>query len=300
MRRDAGVTAASVSRRLRDAGGVCWRPPPVVTPNPNAPSDRAPSGRPDRGGSRARAGADATAAPAPRSALALAALILALIPCCPPVGLIGAFLGIVALRRIRRSGNALRGERIALAAILIGCAGSILSSGLMHAFAQRQAELQAEEASRIIGGLLDPEAPLTAIRWTSGVAPHAGDIQAARRRVHERFGAFRRFRTVSSDATGSWLRPTLTIAGTLEFDRGSALAHAAFDITVTLPLMAPSLHLRLIEIGTGPAAEERIRLEVGGTALGPASEASAPDEADRTQPAGEVPAPGEPDGTMPP
>ena len=53
----------------------------------------------------------------PISVLAVVALVLAVIPLCVPINLLGFVLGMVAIRRIERSDGGLRGRPAAMVAI---------------------------------------------------------------------------------------------------------------------------------------------------------------------------------------
>ncbi|MFB0986547.1 MAG: DUF4190 domain-containing protein, partial [Phycisphaerales bacterium] len=70
--------------------------------------------------------AQAAEAPVPRSQLALAAFITSLALCCPLTGMVSVFLGFLAHRRIMASGGRLGGRRLALAAIAIGTASTVI------------------------------------------------------------------------------------------------------------------------------------------------------------------------------
>ena len=64
------------------------------------------------------------------SALAVSSLVASLL-CCPPMGLIGAVLGVAALPGIARSGGQLGGRSLALAGIVAGLITTMLWGGLV-------------------------------------------------------------------------------------------------------------------------------------------------------------------------
>jgi hypothetical protein len=71
----------------------------------------------------------------PRSTLAIFALMLASMFFLPLLPIAGAALGYVALRHIRRSGGALRGTRVATAAMVLGIVFGVVFQGTVAAIA---------------------------------------------------------------------------------------------------------------------------------------------------------------------
>src|SRR5215468_919039 len=68
-----------------------------------------------------------------KSSLAIFALVLSTLFFLPGLPLLGAILGVVALRRIARSNGALGGRQIAIFAIVIGLSTGLLFQGVLFA-----------------------------------------------------------------------------------------------------------------------------------------------------------------------
>lgn len=93
--------------------------------------------------------------PTPRSRLAPLALALALVPCCPAVPLAGSMLGLVAHVRIRRSAVPMRGERMALAAMLVGSLMALVQMIALQRYLEEQVAGQRAEAAAAVRTSLD-------------------------------------------------------------------------------------------------------------------------------------------------
>jgi len=194
--------------------------------------------------------ANTTKPPAPRaplSILAIAAAVMALVPCCPFTGLAGALLGLVALRRVRLSGGALRGRRLALAAVLGGSASAMIWSIAWQRWASAVETGQREQAQSIVHDLLAGDA--AAVPWTlspSRRAPEREVVEAFRAEFARRYGALTRLDIVAGTPGGHVLAPRFEIAGVLRAERGSPLASALWEVATDVALLKPQL--RLMEI----------------------------------------------------
>lgn len=127
-------------------------PPPKPAATPAAPADRRPA----------------------RSRLAPLALALALIPCCPAVPLAGSMLGLVAHVRIRRAAVPVRGERMALAAMLVGSLMALVQMIALQRYLEQQVAAQRAEVAAAVRTSLDrtaPDWPAAALAaWASSAA----------------------------------------------------------------------------------------------------------------------------------
>lgn len=69
---------------------------------------------------------DQTQVPLSTSGMAVAALILGLIGCIPPLGIVAVILGLIAIARIDNPANRLTGKGLAIAGAVIGGATTFL------------------------------------------------------------------------------------------------------------------------------------------------------------------------------
>ncbi|MFK7962188.1 MAG: DUF4190 domain-containing protein [Phycisphaerales bacterium] len=158
-----------------------------------------------------------------RSRLAVAGLILALVPCCPPIPLAGAMLGMLGLSRIRRSGGRLGGARLAIAAMLIGSVTPLMQVLLL----QRMAGSWQVQESRAVAASIDgifrdgadgwPDAALN--QWVEPAQLTADEVRAAALRAED-WGQYRGCTALLSDPPqgDGIIRDWMIIA---EFDGGT-------------------------------------------------------------------------------
>jgi len=194
----------------------------------------------------------APAASPRRHPLAIPGLVFALIPCCPPAGLLGAMLGIFAMRGVRLRPDLYTGRQIAIAAILIGCIHAIVTAGLLQSFAQRQQESQrrlAREMVRlVIAGDPSPGSDPASL-FTSSAAITDHELQAFRAFLRERYGAFDFFTPAVVTPRGEMLRPQLDVAGSFTFDGRPVLGSVRFDVAVQPPSMQTRLRVQWMRVG---------------------------------------------------
>ncbi|MHC5003822.1 MAG: hypothetical protein ACYTJ0_11935 [Planctomycetota bacterium] len=156
------------------------------------------------------------------SRLAVAALVLAVIPVCPPVNLAGVFTGLVAVRRIRAAPDRIGGRRVAWAAVLAGWLSSIAwSVALWWAGAAVQSQLQESMVAAIEATIIDGAARPESIRsmhWAAGSEPDAEQIVATATESAERYGRLERVSITSLASGGTMAQPTYTTALTLFFE----------------------------------------------------------------------------------
>jgi hypothetical protein len=195
-----------------------------------------------------------TGARAPLSILAVIALVVAVVPLCPFTGLLGAFLGILALRRIRFSGGRLGGHRVALTAVIVGCAATFGWSMMLHyvieAEQRAMQELMAERVALVINAVDEPSAAAAAEAWAEGAAnrPSAESLRAFADAVRERYGPMDRFEIVSQANVGAFSRPQPEVAGVFHFQQQSRLGSARFTVSMTLGILGGKLYLNHLTI----------------------------------------------------
>lgn len=165
------------------------------------------------------------------SALAVGALVVALVPCCPPTALLGAFLGMLALRRIQRSGGRLRGVRIAATAMIVGVVGSVVWLLAFQKFAvsyqQAQEDAMAQQVGAIVAAAQAGRVDEVRDAWFSAdTAPTEAEILGFGEEVTARFGAVDRFSVLSTAQSGSFMAPIVEVAGLYRTGESSPLGSA--------------------------------------------------------------------------
>jgi hypothetical protein len=228
------IPARARDRPPRHEDRTAPMPEPAVTP-PSAPGE-----------------------PAARSRLAIVALVVALVPCCPMSSLLGAFLGLVALRRIRLSeagpGPRLGGTRIALAAIVAGAASAVVWSSVLDRFVRGQESQQRDailaRVAEVVDGAQTGDAATARAVWATDDAnrPSPEEIEDFGRAATERYGRFERFAIISAARSGSMLAPEVEVAGMFHFERESPLGSVRFVMRFTPGSLVPLFVLQRLTI----------------------------------------------------
>lgn len=186
------------------------------------------------------------------SRLAIAGLAFALVPCCPPSSLIGALLGVIAMRRWRMRGGSIAERRVAIAAVLIGVASTIVWSGLLPATAAGMLKGMSPDISRETSTIVE------AVRagrdadvrraWSPDPATYPTDEQlAACRAAFGDLGAFRGFDVSSLSQGGPTMEPRLEAIGQMRFESDTLLG---------------AVRVRVLRItGSGRVRVERLVIE---------------------------------------
>jgi hypothetical protein len=168
--------------------------------------------------------------------LAIAALVVALIPCCPLTGFLGALLGVISLRRIRRSGGRIGGTRVALAAVVAGAASAFIWTTLIDNFVRTQETTQRDAAAGQIATLIsaaqDDRLDEARGAWPDAAdgAPTEEELAAFGRATLQRYGPFSRFAISSTTNSGTLFSPGLEVAGVFHFQHRSPLGSALFTV----------------------------------------------------------------------
>lgn len=166
------------------------------------------------------------------SALAVTALVVSLCACCPFLSLAGSVLGMAALGRIIRSGEMLRGRKIAEAAIIIGLISATVSGIAWTQFLSATQRWLNDSIVREVGlfvGEAQAGRPDRALRsWSATNAPSEVAIRAFGEALLERYGSLRAFRTTSVVATGRTFGGVFEVAGTFDFEHRAVPGSADF------------------------------------------------------------------------
>ena len=161
------------------------------------------------------------------SSLAVVAMVLACLP-CPPVSLLGAVLGLMALSRIKQSKGAMTGIRLARISIVVGVVLSIASVVLLSMF-QSYVERGQEEAisdavhTFVVQSMNDNAAAALAQWDLQGHPITVEQVGAFGHDVEERFGSFKSLRVgkVNPAADMSLLKAGLDAWLIFDFESGT-------------------------------------------------------------------------------
>jgi len=175
------------------------------------------------------------------SALAVVSLVLSVMLCCPPLGMVGAALGMIALRSVHASQGMLRGRRAANLAIVIGLVsgigGSIAASYLSRAIDQRTRQGISHAVEQCVTSAQREQWPASREAFLDRVVDRGAlsdaDLAAFGLATLERYGALREFRIVSIVRGGSLLSPQLEVAGTFAFERRDVPGSAVVALVST-------------------------------------------------------------------
>ncbi len=174
----------------------------------------------------------------PLSALAVTALVIAVLPGCPPVNLLGLVLGVLALRRIRNASGRLGGRRIAQLAVGLGWLSSMLwAAGWWWVGDTTRDALEqsmTEQVERLLVIESDRQAEEQVARWSgpAAVAPSPQEVRAFAESVRARYGPLRRLSVTSMTTDGSFSDPTYVIAMIAFFEGGQHAASGRFRLQV--------------------------------------------------------------------
>ncbi len=200
---------------------------------------------------------------APLSALAVVGLVLALVPCCPFISLLGAMLGISAWRRIRISNGKLGGRRVALAACFAGIGLSIVStvglSVLSRAISDSSRDTMVSSIEQTIATAIDGNMHAVPSAWASTSAtPTSAQVSDFGKQMKERYGAFQRFKMTTSNVGGSLLRQEHEVAGIFVFERRELTGSAKFEVRAAAGESWPTFELQSILIEDHELGELRL------------------------------------------
>ena len=180
-----------------------------------------------------------------RDPAALAALALSVFACCPVVSLLGVLLGSLSLVRIRASGGALTGRRLAWTAIAVSVVIGIGSSTLLERLAGR-AQSEISSQTRLAATQLFSDGPDPGAWWPSEMAAGARDFGA---RIRSQLGSLKSVTTAQGDTlwTGTGAQETLRLHMT--FERGDVIGATRIAISADPRTWTPTISMRSIELG---------------------------------------------------
>ena len=188
------------------------------------------------------------------SALAVTALILAVIPCCPLVNLAGVTIGIVALKRIERSGGALGGQRLAKSAIAVGLALSVLLAGAWMMFTvqyQRHVDEQMQSISQgFVHEAIDGRASHARRYWTPERLQQVNEqaIEEFGEQVAARFGRLSGISFSVTSGSGSLFEPHIDAACVFTFESSKRTGSVSFRLVPSGSSVWPIVKLRQFRI----------------------------------------------------
>jgi hypothetical protein len=197
------------------------------------------------------------------SKLAVFALILAVVPCCPMLSLLGGALGLVAFQRIKLSGGRLTGKRTAIAAGITGFALSLVSSlalnGLANYIERTNNAIMHERILTAVNTSWAPDHATVRRQFAPAAQPALLDdaVDAFGKAAQERYGRLQRFSITSTAERGVFDRQ-IDVAGLFVFDRAQQLGSASFEIRATMNQYWPEI--RLIELRIEDKKEGDLRL----------------------------------------
>lgn len=186
--------------------------------------------------------------------MAITALIIAAVPCCPFVNLVGAMLGVAALRRIHASRGVLGGRRLATTAIAIGLGLAVLLSGAWLAFSFReQQRLDAQMVNHIEGFIRaaqNGQSDKARSFWRPGASVNlsAADISAFGEESQKRYGRLERVSIASHSNSGSLLAPTIETACVFVFESSQRTGSAGFQLSISGNSIWPDLRLTKLRL----------------------------------------------------
>jgi hypothetical protein len=175
--------------------------------------------------------AQAAEAPVPRSQLALAAFITSLALCCPLTGMVSVFLGFLAHRRIMASGGRLGGRRLALAAIAIGTASTVIWLFSWDAFGKWYLEALEDRmlitTQSMIQDAAQGDLAAASLGFDAASTPDQPDLAMFGLVITERFGEIIDVKLKDAAMRGNTLDPRMEVRLVLEFDPGGIRYGAA-------------------------------------------------------------------------
>jgi hypothetical protein len=202
------------------------------------------------------------------SALAVVALVVAAVPCCPLVNLLGAMLGIAAMGRIQFWRGSLGGRRVAATAIGIGLGLAVLLSAAWMTFSYReQQRLESQMVSSIEGFIRaaeDGRSDTAQQFLRPGIDKgESGDVLAGfGEQMKQRFGSLERVSIASQSNSGSLLAPTIETACVFVFESTQRTGSAAFQLAITGKSIWPELRLTRLVVDDGESGSLAFPAEI--------------------------------------
>ena len=209
----------------------------------------------------------------PLSGLAVVAIVLAFIPF---LGMFGTVFGLLAHRRIVASPRPMRGGRLALAAMLVGCGTTLISLFALRTaqsklFEERDIALDAMFTT-VFSAIESTDLEQLDSVWvdsSSAVAPTREQVEEAAAWLAAHAGAYRGCELASGTQSGGLASVAADLSLHVRFERDTVLAAVRVRLTTqpTSLTIEPRLYWLVIE------HPEWGRIELGETAAREASDA---------------------------
>ncbi|GEM_PF-2006603 len=188
------------------------------------------------------------------SSLAVVAMVLACLP-CPPVSLLGAVLGLMALSRIKQSKGAMTGIRLARLSIVVGVAVSLVSVILLSMFQsyveRGQEEGISEAVHTFVVESINDNASGALAQWDlQGHPISVEQVEVFGSDVEERFGSFKSLRVgkVSPAADMSLLKAGLDAWLIFEFESGTRNGSGRFLLVPRVGTFSLGIRMQSLRI----------------------------------------------------
>ena len=167
----------------------------------------------------------------PTSHLAIWAFVTSVLLCCPLTGLVSVFLGFLAHRRIVASEGRLGGRRLALAAIAIGTAGTVIWLFSWDAFGRWYLESIEERIETTTRGMVNDavngDVEAAGLAFDGGIVPTPEALEAFGTAVEDRYGLLLGASVESPRMGGTTMIPRMETRLLFEFERGGPRYGAA-------------------------------------------------------------------------
>jgi len=192
--------------------------------------------------------------PSRLSSLAVVAMVLACLP-CPPVSLLGAVLGLMALSRIKQSKGSMTGIRLARISIVVGVAVSLASVILLSMF-QSSIERGQEEGisdavhTFVVQSMNDNAAGALAQWDLQGHPITVEQVELFGKDVEERFGSFKSLQVgkMNPAADMSVLKAGLDAWLIFEFESGTRNGSGQFLLVPRMGTFSLGVRMRGLKI----------------------------------------------------
>lgn len=167
----------------------------------------------------------------PTSQLSIWAFATSLLLCCPLTGLVSVFLGFLAHRRIVAAEGRLGGRRLALAAIAIGTAGTVVWLFSWDAFGRwylESIEERIETTTRaMVNDAVNGDVEAAGLAFDGGIVPTPEALEAFGTAVEDRYGLLLGVSVESPRMGGTTMIPRMETRLLFEFERGGPRYGAA-------------------------------------------------------------------------
>ena len=175
----------------------------------------------------------------PTSHLAIWAFVTSLLLCCPLTGLVSVFLGFLAHRRIVAAEGRLGGRRLALAAIAIGTAGTVIWLFSWDAFGRwylESIEDRIEATTRaVVNDAASGDLAAAGLAFDGAIVPTPEAFTAFGTAVDDRYGSLLGVSVESPRMTGTTMVPRMETRLLFEFERGGPrYGAAAYSLRATM------------------------------------------------------------------